>query len=509
MGIAGAAFGAAQPVSLEWTRADAFGGDTTPTYCAALKNGNFVVLSTVVRSARTDGVLSCYGPLGSLLWSKTLWNTDVFRARGLVATGGGDVYVVGAAGPSGGTHTYVARVSPAGTTIWAQRFFTSAGGRDDSPWAAVRDAGDNLYVAGQYYRDGQTSVLNAYAMKVSPGGNRTYIWRGNTTAASQGTSIAVNSSGAAAVGITSTTSRIWKLDASGGLVFDRPVILVANVTSVQIDNSGNVYLGGRHMNSSLDSAPAVQKLNTSGVLQWTRWTNFQSTVNSLDTVNALKLDVSGNIYAAGKGNTDGDASDFVLMRITGAGAVLASRLDNSAADNEDVGQFLDIGTQSDVYVAGGMTNTGLSGFMAVRANLSAAFGWERYAPVAVANDLVYQGACFNPASGQLLTIQHDSTNNNARIMCLTQPGTPVADNYTISRGGTLNASSVLANDIYGNDGIPVLVTPPSHGTVTMTQDGKFVYKPDTGFNGIDSFTYRITKPGVTDSGTVQVVITVT
>jgi hypothetical protein len=184
-------------------------------------------------------------------------------------------------------------------------------------------------------------------------------------------------------------------------------------------------------------------------------------------------------------------------------------LDNSAGDNEDVGQFLDIGTQSDVYVAGGMTNTGLSGFMAVRANLSAAFGWERYAPVAVANDLVYQGACFNQASGQLLTIQHDSTNNNARIMCLTQPGTPVADNYTISRGGTLNASSVLANDIYGNDGIPVLVTPPSHGTVTMTQDGKFVYKPDTGFNGIDSFTYRITKPGVTDSGTVQVVITVT
>ena len=57
---------------------------------------------------------------------------------------------------------------------------------------------------------------------------------------------------------------------------------------------------------------------------------------------------------------------------------------------------------------------------------------------------------------------------------------------------TVNAPGVLDND---NDAehdplSAVLVSQPSHGTLTLNADGSFTYSPEDNFNGSDSFTYR-------------------
>ena len=75
---------------------------------------------------------------------------------------------------------------------------------------------------------------------------------------------------------------------------------------------------------------------------------------------------------------------------------------------------------------------------------------------------------------------------------------------------TVNAPGVLAND---NDPTAtplsaVLVSGPSHGTLTLNANGSFTYTPAANFNGTDSFTYRASD-GTLTSTPATVTITVT
>jgi Esterase-like activity of phytase/Bacterial Ig domain len=71
------------------------------------------------------------------------------------------------------------------------------------------------------------------------------------------------------------------------------------------------------------------------------------------------------------------------------------------------------------------------------------------------------------------------------------PATAVDDAYLISAGHSLKAhESVLANDT-GSPATIVSHTSPSHGSLTLNQDGTFSYVPTAGFTGVDSFTYTV------------------
>ena len=69
---------------------------------------------------------------------------------------------------------------------------------------------------------------------------------------------------------------------------------------------------------------------------------------------------------------------------------------------------------------------------------------------------------------------------------------------------------MLANDsdVDGDALSAVLVSNPSHGTLTLNSDGSLVYMPALNFNGVDSFTYKASD-GQAQSGVATVTITVT
>src|SRR5439155_894991 len=74
---------------------------------------------------------------------------------------------------------------------------------------------------------------------------------------------------------------------------------------------------------------------------------------------------------------------------------------------------------------------------------------------------------------------------------------PVAandDTYTTPEDTqlTVSAPGVLANDTDadGDTLTAVLVSGPSHGTLTLNADGSLVYMPALNFNGTDTFTYK-------------------
>src|SRR5206468_185391 len=88
----------------------------------------------------------------------------------------------------------------------------------------------------------------------------------------------------------------------------------------------------------------------------------------------------------------------------------------------------------------------------------------------------------------------------------------VNDSYTTPEDTTLNvaAPGVLANDsdVDGDTLNAILVSQPTHGTLTFNSDGHFSYTPAANYNGPDSFTYKA-NDGQADSGIATVNITIT
>src|SRR5207249_9796665 len=74
---------------------------------------------------------------------------------------------------------------------------------------------------------------------------------------------------------------------------------------------------------------------------------------------------------------------------------------------------------------------------------------------------------------------------------------------------TVAAPGVLANDgdVDGDPLTAILISGPTHGTLTSNSDGSFSYSPAANFNGTDSFTYKA-NDGTADSGVATVTITV-
>ena len=90
----------------------------------------------------------------------------------------------------------------------------------------------------------------------------------------------------------------------------------------------------------------------------------------------------------------------------------------------------------------------------------------------------------------------NSSNTTVTLTVTNSAPTAWADNYTVSIDeldtAAASLSSVLANDTDPNSDplTAVLVTNASHGTVMLNSNGHFVYTPDLGYFGQDSFTYK-------------------
>ena len=91
----------------------------------------------------------------------------------------------------------------------------------------------------------------------------------------------------------------------------------------------------------------------------------------------------------------------------------------------------------------------------------------------------------------------DGTSFSSANVIVTVDTPPAAngDVYTTAEEVPLlvPAPGILANDtdVDGDAFVPLLVTGVSHGTLTLNANGGFNYRPNTNYNGSDSFTYRL------------------
>jgi VCBS repeat-containing protein len=124
-------------------------------------------------------------------------------------------------------------------------------------------------------------------------------------------------------------------------------------------------------------------------------------------------------------------------------------------------------------------------------------------------------ADFNADGKPDLTTAHPTTNNVAVLLNTTvtnRAPTANPDAYSTAEDTplTVAAPGVLANDSDpdNNPLSAVLVSGPSHGTLTLNPDGAFTYTPGTNHTGSDSFTYQASD-GTLASELATVILTVT
>lgn len=117
-------------------------------------------------------------------------------------------------------------------------------------------------------------------------------------------------------------------------------------------------------------------------------------------------------------------------------------------------------------------------------------------PVSV---LVGEGVCVNP-------VNLPNTESNVLVVAIDHPPTaePQEISLTANEGGTITLGG---SDLDSDPLTYRIVVPPAHGTLEG-EGPDFVYTPDDGYVGQDTFTF-VTNDGVADSEPVTVTITVT
>ena len=206
-------------------------------------------------------------------------------------------------------------------------------------------------------------------------------------------------------------------------------------------------------------------------------------------------------YSAGDGSLNSDVATVTITVTAGPTA-----LNDVYATNQ--GQVLSVATPG---VLGNDTSPGGTPVTAIKVtnpvngavNLNAN-GSFTYTP----------NAGFGGSDSFTYKANNGTSDSNIATVTIKVNRPPVAGNdaYTAKQGQSLAvpAPALLSNDT-DPDGDPltaIKVTNPAHGTVAIAVRGGFIYTPNAGFAGSDTFTYKA-RDGSLDSNVATVTITVT
>lgn len=150
-----------------------------------------------------------------------------------------------------------------------------------------------------------------------------------------------------------------------------------NFNAVTVDSSGNVYAAGT--SNSFQGQSLLVKYNSSGTYQWYVVQQRSFNGSYADTYYGVTTDSSGNVYAAGYAwNPNGVAVSTLVKFNPSNGAVLSERWFGPTSSGTNYGQNICVDSSNNVYVVGYFVN-GSSGYNTYirKYNSSLTLQWER------------------------------------------------------------------------------------------------------------------------------------
>jgi len=305
-----------------------------------------------------DIFLIKYSSAGVQAWSKLLGSSENDYLEDMATTAADDVLSAGytygvlpGESNEGGVDMLLIKTAPDGTTTWEKQFGSS---EDDYAYGVTTDTANNIFIAGLTYGSfpGAGTTLSGtkdlvllkldidgtqlWARQISNDEDDSYTAVNGVFGISVGTDAAGNvyASGFTTGALTDQTNSggydlfVVKYNSAGDQLWIKQVgsAETDKVKDMQVTTAGDVYLTGT-TDGSLDGTTNAGeedlfliKLDTSGVVQWTR----QVGTDESDNATGITLDSSGNILLTGytSGDLEGDViggSDLIIMKYDSAG----------------------------------------------------------------------------------------------------------------------------------------------------------------------------------------------
>jgi uncharacterized delta-60 repeat protein len=303
---------------------------------------------------------------GKIKWIRTYNGpaNEADQANDIELDREGNVYVTGGSKGIGTDFDFATiKYDSAGNEQWVGRYNAPAFYSDIAGHVSV-DAEGNVYVSGTSL--GSTSGSDIATVKYNNLGQFQWVKRYNSTAngndLSQG--LEVDFSGNIFVaGTSDSTGSLYdyvtiKYDPSGNVEWTKRYNGPANdgdlVSSMVLDNSGNVYVTGWSFGNGTQSDYATVKYNNSGEEQWTaRWDDPAS---SYDYANDIAVDGDGNVYVTGISQGMGTDNDYTTVKYNSLGEQQWAVPYNGQSNGSDVAYHVTLDHLGDIYVTGYSNN---------------------------------------------------------------------------------------------------------------------------------------------------------
>lgn len=290
------------------------------------------------------------GPGNSLDWSYAIAMDPL-----------GNVIVTGYSTGSGTGKDYrTIKYNTAGTILWEAVFNGPINGGDYSN-ALTIDNNGNIYVTGRV--DYGTTGSDIVTIKYDVNGTQQWMARYNGAAngLDEGKTIHLTDDGSVIVGGKTTLTGSGldfvtiKYNPDGTEAWSRTYNGLGNnedyVTSIDIDNSGNVYSAGNSIGAGSGQDIILIKYSSSGVQQWLK--SYNGAGNGGDAVVGLKVDGAGNIIAGGYTDMGaGQRLNFLTLKYDPSGNVIWEKQYNGSSNSTDLATAMTVDASNNIYLTG-------------------------------------------------------------------------------------------------------------------------------------------------------------
>ncbi len=220
---------------------------------------------------------------------------------------------------------------------WVSRYDGTTNGWDAGLAIIVNDSG-NVYVSGASEGTSTTSAI----IKYSQTGSELWVNRFAFT----GADLALDNSNNLYV----TGHLTIKMDSKGDTLWTREWPPFSGAKRIVIDKSGNIYLGGSIIDSSIDYG--LEKITPDGSVNWT--ITYNGPANDNDQINDIVLDSKGNILVTGDSRGNGTDYDYATIKYSPYGDSLWVRRFNGLGSStpSDHAFAITVDDSDNVYVTG-------------------------------------------------------------------------------------------------------------------------------------------------------------
>ncbi len=273
------------------------------------------------------------------------------------------------------------------STVWEKRYNGIGNGYDEATSIFV-DAAGNVYVAGA--STGTGSGIDFTVIKYNSDGVTLWISRynGPGNAADDAYLVKVDNLGNVYVSGASTGSGsgldycVVKYNSTGvqqwASRYNGPGNATDEVYSLQIDNSGNVYITGYSNGGASGDDMCTIKYNSSGVQQWL--VRYNGSANNDDYGNSIQIDGAGNSYITGAVTRTGSDLDYITIKYNANGNQIWAVFYNGPGNSEDFPSSNAIDANGNIYVTGYSIGSGTGrDYCTIKYNNSGIQQWvQRY-----------------------------------------------------------------------------------------------------------------------------------